>query len=491
MTSNFSQVGQSSCPPPFLEAGLFPETDGCKYNFPLLFLEGRFCSNLEGIRCCLPCPHTKWLYPDNFESMIEKASWINVPGLMCSIFLIASFVALPVSKTHRHYLSVCLVTSVAMMNIAFLIPLGAKPAQCDDAITPNDMRSSTACAISGALVIAGGWFGVMWVCLMTLALHLQICWQLVVDNVFMCGAITAGCTIPIIGLAVALCLSGVSFRFGNTCHVNAKNSLLTLWIPLLLVSSLTLFMQLATFIYCLRVYFASLGEYSAKRSSSSARSLKYKRNITSPKQAYQRIRTVIEHQWRGILIVLVIVADVIFFAIVFVSLNQVESVLARGNDSIIPWLNCLVETGGDKEICFLGNKIPRISEAAVMSVLVLLSVSICIADRHVLQLNGFWCLLLLGRYSMIVGWWELISGKNRRDSEIISVDGHVCKVPANYEMLANMKDCGRHQGSITNPPKSVFYSSKDRRELPDTPRMWSSAASTLDHHKQESRTLIF
>ncbi|RKF53398.1 putative g-protein coupled receptor [Golovinomyces cichoracearum] len=470
MSSNFSQAGQSSCPRPFLEAGLFPETDG--------FLEGRFCSNLEGMSCCLPCPHTKWLYPDNFESMIEKASWINVPGLMCSIFLIASFVALPVSKTHRHYLSVCLVTSVAMMNIAFLIPLGAKPAQCDDAITPNDMRSSSACAISGALVIAGGWFGVMWVCLMTLALHLQICWQLVVDNVFMCGAITAGCTIPIIGLAVTLSLSGVSFRFGNTCHVNAQNSLLTLWIPLLLVSSLTLFMQLATFIYCLRVYFASLGEYSAKSSSSSSRSLKYKRNITSPKQAYQRIRTVIEHQWRGILIVLVIVADVIFFAIVFVSLNQVESVLAKGNENIIPWLNCLVETGGDKEICFLGNKIPRISEATVMSVLVLLS------------LNGFWCLLLLGRYSMIVGWWELISGKSRRDSEIISTNGHVCKDPANYEMLANMKVCGGHQCPITNPPKAVPYSSQGRMELPDTPFMWSSAALTLDHLEQESRTLI-
>lgn len=261
------------------------------------------------------------------------------------------------------------------------------------------MKSNITCAVSGALVIAGGWFGVIWVCLITLYIHLQICWQREVGDSFMCGAIFAGCTIPIIGVAVALGLSGVSFRIGNTCHVNADKSLISLWIPLLLIASLTLFMQLATFTYCLRVYLVSLGDYLTTSPSSDFRSLKRNRNILSPKKTYRRVHAVIQLQWRSILVVFVIVADVIFFAVVFVSLNQVESALANGNDKFTPWFNCLVEAGGDKEKCFVNINTPRISEGTVISVLVLLS------------LNGFWCLILLGRFSMLTGWRDLITIK--------------------------------------------------------------------------------
>lgn len=86
------------------------------------------------------------------------------------------------------------------------------------------MKTSPTCALSGAFLLAGGWAGIMWVFMRALALHLQICWQVVIGKTFMWGALAGGWAIPGIGLVVAMIFSGVSFRFGETCHINHKNS---------------------------------------------------------------------------------------------------------------------------------------------------------------------------------------------------------------------------------------------------------------------------
>lgn len=245
---------------------------------------GRFCSDVLGPSCCLPCPQTEWLYADNFTTMTTAANWINVASIICSVFLITSWAFLPAGVTHRHYLSICLTIATMMMSVSeelilffphsivdsedlcwhsvylldnqqrflsmilisfhginlahnigrastniviqmgFIIPLGAKPNPCFDDITPNSMKTSTTCALSGAFLLSGGWAAVMWVFTRAVALHLQICWQVVIGKTFMFGALAAGWGIPAIGLAVALIFSGVSFRFGDTCHINHKNS---------------------------------------------------------------------------------------------------------------------------------------------------------------------------------------------------------------------------------------------------------------------------
>ena len=86
------------------------------YNFPVI--TGRFCSEALGPSCCLPCPSTAWLYPDNFNTMTEAASWINVVGLLCQVFMLASWAFLPAGKTARHYLSICLVIATMMMGVS-------------------------------------------------------------------------------------------------------------------------------------------------------------------------------------------------------------------------------------------------------------------------------------------------------------------------------------------------------------------------------------
>lgn len=79
--------------------------------------QGRFCSDILGPSCCLPCPQTEWLYPDNFNTITDSASWVNVASMICSVFLIISFAVLPIEKTHRHYLSVCLAIGVTLMQV--------------------------------------------------------------------------------------------------------------------------------------------------------------------------------------------------------------------------------------------------------------------------------------------------------------------------------------------------------------------------------------
>jgi hypothetical protein len=61
---------------------------------------------------------TDWAYPDNFNQLTSVASWINVVGMICCLFLLASWICLPVEKTHRHYLSISLTCAVVLMNVS-------------------------------------------------------------------------------------------------------------------------------------------------------------------------------------------------------------------------------------------------------------------------------------------------------------------------------------------------------------------------------------
>ena len=215
----------------------------------------------------------------------------------------------------------------------------------------------------------------MWVFLRAIALHLQICWQLVLGKTFMWGSIAAGWGIPAVALTIALVFSGVSFRFGDTCHINHKNSLASFWIPLLVFAAVTVIIQFATFGYCIKVYLASLQDDSTTTNSSGLPSYTNSiRGTISPRQAYRRVRRVLELQWRGITIVLIIIADVIFFAVVFVFLDDIETNLVKDPTKGEKWILCLIDTQGDKNQCLSLAKSLVVNEATVMAVLLLLSV---------------------------------------------------------------------------------------------------------------------
>ncbi len=260
-------------------------------------------------------------------------------------------------------------------KLGFIIPLAARPEQCADAITPNGMQSSAVCAASGTALILGGWAGVMWVFLRSLSLHLQICHQVVVGRPFMWFAQAVGWGLPVAAVILALVFSGVSFRFGSTCHINHANSLADLWGPLLGFAGLTICIQLITFGYCIKVYLASLADNSATTGSSGLPSSANSIQTMTPRQAYRRVRRVIQLQWRGIAIVLIIIADVIFFSIIFVFQDRTVESVKQDPQVGLPWLTCLIAKGGDKNKCMKEAGALVVNEASVGAVLVLLGVS--------------------------------------------------------------------------------------------------------------------
>jgi hypothetical protein len=219
----------------------------------------------------------------------------------------------------------------------------------------------------------------MWVFLRSLSLHLQICWQVVVGRTFMYASQASGWGVPVIIIIASLVFSGVSFRFGATCHINHNNSMATFWIPILIFAGATVIIQFATFGYCIKVYLASLSDNSASTEGSSLPTYSASVKTMTPRQAYRRIRRVIALQWRGIAIVLIIIADVIFFSIVFVFQDlTVQNAKHSAGDSKSPavvWAGCLLEAGGDKNKCLEQASPLVVNEATIMAVLVLLGVS--------------------------------------------------------------------------------------------------------------------
>ena len=236
------------------------------------------------------------------------------------------------------------------------------------------MHSSKICGASGSLILLGGWAGVMWVFLRSLSLHLQICWQVLVGRNFMIFSHAVGWGVPILGLVLALVFSGVSFRFGPTCHINHENSLADFWIPLLIFAGLTVIITFATFGYCIKVYLAALSDTAASTEGSGLPTYSAASINMSPRQAYRRVRRVISLQWRGIAIVLIIIADVIFFSVIFVFQDNIVQSVTDDPSIASSWTRCLVEHEGDKSKCLDQASSLVINVATVTVVLLLLAV---------------------------------------------------------------------------------------------------------------------
>ena len=91
--------------------------------------------------------------------------------------------------------------------------------------------------------------------------------------------------------------------------------------------------------------------------------------------AYRRVRQVIALQWRGIVIVLIIVANVVYFAVIFIQMDNATTAATQNLDTELAWVLCLWKSGGDKNTCLPYTNYFVMNEATVIAVLYLLSVS--------------------------------------------------------------------------------------------------------------------
>ncbi|KAI4217225.1 MAG: hypothetical protein LQ351_000534 [Letrouitia transgressa] len=184
----------------------------------------------------------------------------------------------------------------------------------------------------------------------------------------------AGWGIPIVFGSIALARTGVSYRFGDTCHINHDKALQDYWGPLLAFATVSTILQFATLGYCIRVYIRSLLKEDT-RSYNSSELPSYQgsvRTITA-RQAYRRVQKAIAVQWRGIVVVIIIIVNVVFLAIVFISMDNTVQAVMDNFAKAEPWLSCLVIHGGDKNACLDKAHGLTTPEPTLMGVLILLS----------------------------------------------------------------------------------------------------------------------
>lgn len=82
------------------------------------------------------------------------------------------------------------------------------------------------------------------------------------------------------------------------------------------------------------------------------------------------------------MIVLLIIAEVVFFSVVFVSMDNSSQVNAALLEKATPWLTCMVLTGGDKDKCLPQAQDLVKNEAVVIAVLIVLGVSLHVHNPH-------------------------------------------------------------------------------------------------------------
>ena len=292
--------------------------------------------------------------------------------------------------------------------------------------------------------MVGGFAGILWGFLRSLSLHLQICWQVVLGRKFFWCSLLAGWGIPILFAAATLATTGVSYRFGDTCHINHNKALQDYWGPLLGFAAFSTILQFATFGYCIRVYIRSLF-HSDSTSNNSSGLPSYNGSIKKlpAKVAYGRVRKVLALQWRGIMIVIIIIANVVFLAIVFVQSDNTEQAAVENLGKAEPWLLCLVLNPTNHSVCL--DKVAGLvtKEATIMAVLIMLSVCLNPRNRSLQRsrltchkLNGVWTLLFLGRMSMVSGWTDLLRRGFKRSHDFVSVDAHrLSAAPHDFEMV--------------------------------------------------------
>lgn len=240
------------------------------------------------------------------------------------------------------------------------------------------MYTSLTCAFSGAFLISGGLSFAVWVLIRALSMHLQICWDVTTGNKFFYWAQGLGWSVVAIFFTLTMTMTGVSFRFGDVCHVNAEHSMSVLWGPLLAIAGGAVLIQTGTFVYCIKVYLHNMftDEDTEKRSSTGLPSYTNSMRTRAARVVYRRVSKVLWLQWRGIAVVVVILVDVIFLSIVFIWLNTITSHATKDIDKLEPYLLCLLTNAVDPAPCFAIGQSMTINESTIIAILMMLSVSL-------------------------------------------------------------------------------------------------------------------
>jgi amino acid transporter len=258
--------------------------------------------------------------------------------------------------------------------MSFAIPVTTNPGLCHDQITPNDMHSSQSCAWTGSFVVLGGLGCVIWVFLRSLWLHIRIFWDKDPGHRFKWGSIVFGTILPFIFLAAILVVTGFSYRMGQTCLPNHEHAIATFWIWLVVFSILAFLLQFITTFYCFYVFMRTVWR---ERRASAGNSFQQRRTHQKV-ETWANVRNLFLLQWRNILVnVFVIIGSISFFIVFWTQdgkLGQISND-PKNIKAVKLWIICQTLSKGDKNECRKYVKDFTVNQTAVLTSLILASVS--------------------------------------------------------------------------------------------------------------------
>jgi hypothetical protein len=245
-------------------------------------------------------------------------------------------------------------------------------------------------------------------------MHLQICWDIVPGKKFFYSSLGFGWGVAAAIFFTCMALTGVSYRFGDTCHVNPGHALADFWIPLLIMAGIATLLQLGTLLYCCKVYMVNaFSDDSSSTNSSDLPSYTPSTRTHSARVVWQRVKKIVMIQWRSMAVIAFLLVDIIFFSIVWIELDDAITKIQSGNtDHLIPFLTCILVNPSmeQRTLCFKMGQEALISEKVSVAVLLLLA------------LTGIQTGLLMIRSSMWSGWKEVFSQRFGRRKEFVSLD---------------------------------------------------------------------
>jgi hypothetical protein len=133
-----------------------------------------------------------------------------------------------------------------------------------------------------------------------------------------------------------------------------------------------------SFAYCIKVYLQNVWSDEKTETQSSAGLPSYTSSVRtrSARAVYRRVKKVVWLQWRGILIVIFILADVIFFSVVFIYMDSTSHRLLSETEEVMPWIMCLMMNPTNRDECYAFTKAHFVNQPTVVAVMILLSVSV-------------------------------------------------------------------------------------------------------------------
>lgn len=318
------------------------------------------------------------------------------------LFLLISWIILPPITSGRHYLSIGLVAASALLSFAFAVPFST-PTQdtCYNDITPGDMNTSFSCAMTGALVQAGGLSIAIWVLLRSVWLHLRVVWDRVPGKFYLVLSYSTAILVPAALLAVTIAISGFSYRVGKVCLLKHDgNSFALFWGWLIVCCVVAVVLQIATTAYCIYVYMRchhirsrSAGSDLSQESGNSKRSRlkafqnQYTRKLsrttndepptpasTSTVTRWRNLSLVFSSQWRNLVLTSLFAIESIYFSTVFWS-EDLKIIDASTHPKVQEFVECLVETMGNRDQCLEDAEYLMLQKENLFAGFILASVS--------------------------------------------------------------------------------------------------------------------